>query len=132
MPSYAETNSVEKAAFKALGQRFGRGLYSAIKMAMLFSANHHNCQRPIQQSFDALVELLKGTSKLTFGFVDQRVLINHILTSDVTLEPLQKEFLKRGIGGVIFLPRLPLARYKRVIDILAPSAQTTPPPTGPQ
>src|SRR5215470_7382836 len=131
MPGYAE-NSVERTAFKALGQRYGRSLYSAIKMATLFSANHHNCTRPIQQSFDLLVDLLKGNTKLTFGFVDQRVLINHILTTDVTLEPLQKEFLKRGIGGIIFEPGLTLARYKRVIDILATSAKTIDAQGGPE
>ena len=64
--------------------------------------------------------------------MDQRVLINHILTSDVTLEPLQKEFLKRGIGGIIFEPGLTLARYKRVIDILATSAKTIDAQGGPE
>ncbi|HEY6253822.1 MAG TPA: hypothetical protein VI685_28020 [Candidatus Angelobacter sp.] len=131
MSGYSET-SVEKIAFKALGQRFGRSLYSAIKMATLYSADHHNSARPIQQSFDSLVELLKGNAKLTFGFVDQRVLINHILSSDTTLEPLQKEFLKRGIGGVIFEPGLTLARYKRVIEILATSAKAIEAQGGPE
>src|SRR5215472_13046569 len=131
MPGYAE-NSVERTAFKALGQRYGRSLYSAIKMATLFSANHHNCTRPIQQSFDLLVDLLKGNTKLTFGFVDQRVLINHILTTDVTLEPLQREFLKRGIGGVIFEPGLTLARYKRAIEILATSPKAIEAQGGPE
>lgn len=131
MPGYADT-SVEKSAFKALGQRYGRGLYSAIKMATLFSAQHDNSARPIQQSFDALVELLKGNSKLTFGFVDQRVLINHILTSDPTLEPLQKEFFKRGIGGLIFEPGLTLARYRRVIEILATAPKVIEAQGGPE
>lgn len=131
MPGYSDT-SVEKMAFKALGQRYGRSLYSAIKMATLFSADHHNSSRPIQQSFDSLVELLKGNSKLTFGFVDERILINHILTSDATLAPLQKEFLKRGIGGVIFEPGLTLARYKRVIGILATSPKAIEAQGGPE
>ena len=99
MMSKVQESSVERAAFKALGPRYGRSLHSAIKMATLFSAHHANSARPIQQSFDLLVELLKGTTKLTFGIVDQRLLINHILTADGTLEPLQKEFLKRGIGS---------------------------------
>src|SRR5215467_11285367 len=131
MPGYIDVGS-EKHAFKALGQRFGRSLYSAIKMATLFSAEHHNSMRPIQQSFDALVELLKGNAKLTFGFVDQRVLINHILTSDGSLAPLHKEFMKRGIGGVIFEPGLTLARYKRVIEILATSPKVIEAQGGPE
>lgn len=131
MPGYSDT-TLEKAAFKALGQRFGRSLYSAIKMATLFPAEHHNCARPIQHSFDALVDMLKGNSKLTFGFVDQRVLINHVLTSDMTLAPLHKEFLKRGIGGLIFEPGLTLARYKRVIDILATAPKAIEAQGGPE
>ena len=131
MPGYVDV-SAEKHAFKALGQRFGRSLYSAIKMATLFSAEHHNSTRPIQQSFDSLVELLKGNSKLTFGFVDQRVLINHILTSDGSLAPLHKEFMKRGIGGVIFEPGLTMARYKRVIEILATSPKAIEAQGGPE
>jgi hypothetical protein len=122
----------EKANTKALGQRYGRSLHSAIKMATLFSPSHHNCARPVQQSFDLLIELLKGTRKLTFGFVEQRVLINSILTSDPTLEPLQKEFLKRGIGGVIFEPGLTLARYKQVIEVLAASPKTIEANGGPE
>ena len=131
MPGYSDT-SVEKMAFKVLGQRYGRSLYSAIKMSTMFSAGHHNSMRPIQQSFDSLVELLKGNAKLTFGFVDQRVLINHVLTTDNALEPLQKEFLKRGIGGVIFEPGLTLARYKRVIEILSTSPKTIDAQGGPE
>ena len=131
MPGFSDINA-EKIAFKALGQRFGRSLYSAIKMVTLFSAEHHNSIRPVQQSFDSLVELLKGNSKLTFGFVDQRVLINHILTSDATLIPLHKEFLKRGIGGVIFEPGLTLARYKRAIEILATSPKNIEAQGGPE
>src|SRR5215471_11095999 len=132
MMSKVQESSAERAAFKALGQRYGRSLYSAIKMATLFSAHHANAARPIQQSFDLLVELLKGTTKLTFGFVDQRLLINHILTADMALEPLQKEFLKRGIGGVIFEPGLTLARYKRAIEILATSPKAIEAHGGPE
>src|SRR5579872_572166 len=123
---------VESTNVKTLGQRYGRSLHATIKMATMFSVNHHNCARPLQQSFDLLVELLKGTRKLTFGFVEQRVLINHILTTDATLEPLQKEFLKRGVGGVIFEPGLTLARYRRVVEILATPAKTIEANGGPE
>ena len=131
MPGNQEIR-VEKTNVKTLGQRYGRSLYSAIKMATIFSVNHHNCDRPLQQSFDLLVELLKGKGKLTFGFVEQRVLINHILTSDAALEPLQKEFLKRGVGGVIFEPGLTLARYQRVIELLATSPKVIEARGGPE
>ncbi len=104
---------------KSQGLRFARALHMTIKTAVMFTVEHKSVQRPIEQSFQILNHLLKESGQFTFGFVDNQVMLNNLLTSDTTLRHLETEFLKRGIAAVTFEPGLTLGRYKKVITLLA-------------
>jgi hypothetical protein len=108
---------------KALGLRFARALHTTIKTAIIFTVDHRSVERPIQQSFEFLNHLLKDAGQFTFGFVDNQVMLNNLLTTDASLRQLETEFLKRGIAAVTFEPGLTLGRYKRVVNLLSASTK---------
>ena len=107
---------------KALGIRFGRSFQMALRTSVMFSPDHPSLERPLEQSFNLLNDLLKQTGQLTIGFIDNQVLINSVLTNEPGLVQLQKEFLKRGIAAFTFEPGLTLARYKRIVAVLSAPA----------
>ena len=107
---------------KNVGLRFARIFQMAIRTAVLFSAEHPNVERPVQQSFDLLNGLMKESGRFTLGFVDSQIVLNNLLTTDPSLDQLNKEFLKRGIAAVTFEPGLTMARYRKLIGLIsAPS-----------
>lgn len=108
---------------KALGLRFARGLQMTVKTAVMFTVDHKSVERPIQQSFELLNTLLKEVGQFTFGFVDNQIMLNNLLTTDPSLRHLETEFLKRGIAAVTFEPGLTLGRYRKVISLLAASSK---------
>lgn len=110
---------LEKNQLKVQGIRFGRSLQTVIKMATMYAVDHQSAVRPIQSSYDILNALVKQTRYITLGFIEQRVMINNILTSDATVKPLENEFLKRGIGAVTFEAGITLAAYKNALAVLA-------------
>src|ERR1051326_3000997 len=109
---------------KTLGLRFARALHMTIKTAVIFTVEHRSVERPVQQSFQVLNSLLKETGQFTFGFVDNQVMLNNLLTSEPSLRQLETEFLKRSIAAVTFEPGLTLARYKKVIAVLSAPTKT--------
>ena len=115
--------SDNKQQIKALGLRFARGLQMTVKTAVMFTVDHKSVERPIQQSFELLNTLLKEVGQFTFGFVDNQVMLNNLLTTDLSLRHLETEFLKRGITAVTFEPGLTLGRYRKVINLLAASSK---------
>ena len=108
---------------KALGLRFARGLQMTVKTAVMFTVDHKSVERPIQQSFELLNTLLKEVGQFTFGFVDNQIMLNNLLTTDPSLRHLETEFLKRGITAVTFEPGLTLGRYRKVVNLLAASSK---------
>src|SRR5207245_217342 len=74
---------------------------------------------PIQQSIQLLNHLLKEAGQFTFGFVDNQIMLNNLLTTDASLRHLETEFLKRGVAAVTFEPGLTLGRYKKVVGLLS-------------
>jgi hypothetical protein len=106
---------------KNLGLRFARALQMTIKTATVFTIEHRSAEGPIQQSFLLLNNLLKDVGQLTFGFVDNQVILNNLLTTDPSLQKLETEFLKRGVAAVTFEPGLTLGRYRKVIHVLSAS-----------
>ncbi len=106
---------------KVQGLRYGRSLQMLVRICSVFSVDHPSAIVPTQNSFDTLNALLKLTRDFSFGFVDNRVLLNNILTGEPGLQPLESEFLKRGIGAVKFKAGLTLAAYKQVIAVLCTS-----------
>lgn len=110
---------LDSKQIKTLGLRFVRALQTTVKTAAVFTIEHRSCDRPIQQSFLLLNNLLKEVGQFTFGFVDNQVMLNNLLTTDSALRQLETEFLKRGVAGITFEPGLTLARYKKVVHVLA-------------
>ena len=108
---------------KSLGLRFARALQMTLKTAGMFTVEHQSVERPIQQSFQFLNSLLKEVGQLTFGFVENQIILNNLLTTDTSLRQLETEFLKRGIAAVTFEPGLTLGRYRRVIYLLSAPAK---------
>lgn len=109
---------------KALGLRFGRALQTTVKTAGLFTIEHKSVDRPIQQSFLLLNNMLKEVGQFTFGFVDNQIILNNLLTTDASLRQLETNLLKRGITAITFEPGLTLGRYKKVIQILSTPTAT--------
>ena len=107
---------------KAHGLRFGRSFQMALRTSVMFSPDHPSLERPLEQSFHLLNDLLKQAGQLTIGFVDNQVLINSVLTTEPGLAQLQKEFLKRGIAALTFEPGLTLSRYRRIVAVLSAPA----------
>jgi hypothetical protein len=92
----------DKKHIKMHGLRFARSLQTLVKMVNMFSADHKSSSGMLQRSYDLLNPLVKQSRHLTLGFVDQRILLNNILTVEDSLKPLENEFLKRGIGAITF------------------------------
>jgi hypothetical protein len=111
----------DKKHVKVQGIRFARSLQMLVKMANMFSADHKSVTGLLQRSYDLLNPLVKQSRHLTLGFVDQRVLLNNILTAEDSLKPLENEFLKRGIGAVTFEAGITLAAYRNAVGAISAS-----------
>lgn len=109
---------------KVVGLRYARSLQTLLKTAIMFSSSHSSINHPLQYSFNQLNQILKSSGQFTLGFVDQRIMINNILTSDPALKTLENEFLKRGIGAVTFEPGITMTGYRKVVSVLAVSVKT--------
>jgi len=109
---------------KVQGLRYGRSLQMLVRICSVFSVDHPSALAPAQNSFDTLNALLKQAREFSFGFVDNRVVLNNILTGEPGLHTLENEFLKRGIGAVKFKAGLTLAAYKQVVAVLCTSPKT--------
>jgi len=114
---------LERNQLKTQGLRYARSLLMVFKTVSMFSAEHTAANGPFQQSFDHLNALVKATGQFTIGFVDQRVMLNNILTTEKALAALENEFLKRGIGALTFQAGMTLASYKRAMGVLAKPAK---------
>ncbi len=114
----------DKKHAKVQGLRFARSLQTLVKMVNMFSADHKSSAGLLQRSYELLNPLVKQARHLTIGFVDQRVLLNNILTVEESLKPLENEFLKRGIGAVTFEAGITLAAYKHAIAAISANPKT--------
>src|SRR6266700_1355058 len=114
----------DKKQFKAHGIRFARSLQMLVKMVNMFSADHKSASGMLQRSYEFLNPLVKQARYLTLGFVDQRVLLNNILTAEDSLKPLENEFLKRGIGAITFEAGITLAAYRNAVATISTSQKT--------
>jgi hypothetical protein len=115
---------MDKKQLKAQGIRFARALQTAIKMASLYSVDHQCAARPLQTSYDMLIAVVKQTPYLTIGFVDQRVIVNNILTTDASVKRLEDDFLRRGIGAITFDAGITLDAFKNAVDALTATQKT--------
>ncbi|HEU5402892.1 MAG TPA: HEAT repeat domain-containing protein, partial [Terriglobales bacterium] len=109
---------------KAVGLKYGRSLQTLLKTAIMFSPSHAAVNQPLQHSFDLLNDIVKNFGQFTLGFVDQRVMLNNILTSEPALKTLENEFLKRGVGAVTFEAGITMTGYRKLIGVLAVPVKT--------
>jgi hypothetical protein len=114
----------DKKQFKVHGIRFARSLQMLVKMVNMFSAEHKSAAGMLQRSYEFLNPLVKQARYLTLGFVDQRVLLNNILTAEDSLKPLENEFLKRGIGAITFEAGITLAAYRNAVATISTAQKT--------
>ncbi|HEY7680559.1 MAG TPA: HEAT repeat domain-containing protein [Terriglobia bacterium] len=110
------------AEAKAEALEFGHNLQRAFRIAALYSVDHSATDVPVQQAYDSLNFLLKQSKEFTFGFLNQRVLLNNILTSDSSLAPMEVEFTKRGFKGVTFSAGITFPQFKRALSLLITKA----------
>ncbi len=88
------------------------------KTVAMFSADHSAAGALFQQSFGVLNVLVKEKGQFTLGFVDQRIMLNNILTTERSLHQLEGEFLKRGLGAITFQAGMTLAAFKRGMSVI--------------
>jgi hypothetical protein len=88
----------------------------------MYSVDHPAAARSMQQSWDLLAPLLKLGPQFTFGFMNQRVLLNSSLVTHSNLTHLEVEFTKREIGAITFQAGITLKEYKRALALLTTRA----------
>lgn len=111
----------DEKRIKAQALNFARTFQTCIRTTVTFGINHPPAAAQMQQCYDALNQLLKQFGQFTLGFVDQRILLNKVLTTDKNLAPLENEFGKRNIGAVTFDIGATLADFKRCVEVMAAS-----------
>jgi HEAT repeat protein len=111
----------DKKVWKVQGLRYARSLQTLIKTVNMFSVDHKSTDNLLQRSYEMLNPLVKQARLLTLGFVDQRFLLNNLLTREDSLKGLENELLKRGIGAVTFEAGITLAAYKNALATIAAS-----------
>ena len=110
---------LQRDQIKNHGLKFAKSLQMVFRVVGMFTASHQAATAPIKHSYNLLNFLLKNSPQLTLGFVEQRVMLNNILTTDLSLAPLENECLKRGIGAFTFYAGMTLASYRRAVAVLA-------------
>jgi hypothetical protein len=111
---------------KLQGLNFGRSLQVTWKVTTIYSVEHPAVQASLQQTFAKLQELLVDHPRFTFGFSDGRVLLDSVLTTDVSLAPLEAEFKKREIVALAFSSGLTITDLKEMFRLvsISPKAVT--------
>jgi HEAT repeat protein len=112
--------ALDRNQLKMQGLRYAKALQTMMKTVIMFSAEHPGAQHPIKHSYELLNQMLKQTRQFTIGFIDNRMMLNNVLTNvDSSLSVLENEFLKRGIGAVTFDAGITLAAYHKVATVLS-------------
>ena len=110
---------LDKKQLKNFGLRYARSLQVVLRTVQMLSVDHRVAMGPMQTNFDLLNHILKESGRFTLGFVENRIMLNNLLTTDTALAQLENDFLKRGYGAITFEPGLTLTRYKAAIGVLA-------------
>lgn len=109
---------MDKNQLKTQGLAFGLALQRAYKNVLLYSTEHAGVQQALQQAYDSLSAVLKLTPQFTFGFFNQRVLLNDLLTTENALSTLQAEFSKRNIAAASFFSGIGFREFQRGVSLL--------------
>ncbi len=121
-PHPAPAGALDKNQLKVQGLAFGQAFQTVFKVSAMYSVDHPAAGRSMQQSWDLLVPLLKQGKQFTFGFMNQRVLLNSSLVSQTNLTHLEVEFTKREIAAITFGAGLTLKDFKRALALLTTRA----------
>jgi HEAT repeat protein len=100
------------------GLAFGQAFQTVFKVSAMYSVDHPAAGRSMQQCWDLLAPLLKQGGQFTFGFMNQRILLNSSLVSQSNLTHLEVEFTKREIGAITFQSGIALKDFKRALALL--------------
>ena len=122
-PHHALAGDDEKNQLKVQGLAFGQAFQTVFKVCAMYSVDHPAAGRSMQQSWDLLVPLLKLGGQFTFGFMNQRVLLNSSLVSSTNLTHLEAEFTKREIAAITFQAGVTLKDFKRALALLTTRAK---------
>jgi hypothetical protein len=109
----------EKSQFKVEALTFAHNLQALVRVVAMYNVDHPAADRAVQAAYTNLTALLKQSREFTLGFVNQRLLLNNILTTDPNSALLENEFAKRGVGAVTFPAGISLRDFKRGIAVLA-------------
>src|SRR3989338_919080 len=109
---------MDKNQLKTEGLAFGRNFQMAYKIVLLYSPDHGAAQDSLQQAYSMLSALLKQNPQFTFGFFNERVLLNDLLTRDSNLAPLQADLAKRSIAAVTFHLGVTFREFKRCLGLI--------------
>ncbi len=104
---------------KLQGLSFGRSLQVAWKGTTIYSVDHPAVQASLQQAYAKLQPLLQERQRFTFGFSDGRILLDNVLTTDVSLAPLEAEFKKRDIVALAFSSGVTVAELKEMLRLIS-------------
>ncbi|HTS71219.1 MAG TPA: hypothetical protein VMO17_19755 [Terriglobia bacterium] len=110
--------ALDKGELKAQGLAFGQAFQTVFKISAMYSVDHPAAGRSIQQSWALLNPLLQRGPQFTFGFMNQRLLLNTSLVSHTNLTHLEVEFSRREIATVTLSSGLTLRDYKRALALL--------------
>lgn len=110
---------MDRTQLRADGVAFGRSLQTGYKSMLMYSADHPAVERATQHAYDCLGGLLQYMPQLIFGFMNGRLLLNDLLTSEPTLRLLDAEFARRSIAAVTFMTGISLAEFGQALRILA-------------
>jgi hypothetical protein len=111
----------DEKRIKAQALGFAKTFQTCLRTAVTFGVAHPPAAGQMQQSYDSLNQLLKQFGQFTIGFVDQRVLLNKVLTTDKSLAPLENEFGKRNIGAITFEMGANFADFRRCLEVISVS-----------
>jgi hypothetical protein len=121
-PHAAPAGGHDKNQLKVQGLAFGQAFQTVFKVSAMYSVDHPAAGRSMQQSWDLLAPLLKQGPQFTFGFMNQRVLLNSSLVTHSNLTHLEVEFTKREIGTITFQAGITLKEFKRALALLTTRA----------
>ena len=117
-PHPSPAGAQDKNQLRVQGLAFGLAFQTLFKISAMYSVDHPAAARAVQQSWDLLAPLLKLGGQFTFGFMNQRVLLNSSLASHTHLTSLEVEFSKREIGALTFQPTVTLKDFKRALALI--------------
>jgi HEAT repeat protein len=116
----ARVESMDKAQLKTQGIALGYSIQTALKMVVMYSADHPAAARALELAYDGLNKLLLAPlPQFTIGFLNHRLVLNDLSTDDSSLSGLEAEFTRRSLAAITFLSGVTLAEFRQAMGVLA-------------